>query len=191
MQICQSVQGKAAACEPLHLASNGDAKSWAIAVVGATLGAILGAALALRVQRHLASKAAKARNESRLKAVRLELDTIAVEAARRREPETGGGIRREAPLPLDAWRMLITSSELEQLNDAALEELARYYRLVQAANYLSAQAPTYILIATTARDAAVTEAYMAQARQVTTEPFAELFAAWSASGGKLRAELRN
>jgi hypothetical protein len=166
-RICLVAPGRNASCGTLEVVSNSDLTTWLVALVGA----IVGAAIALGGQRLFERRAARNRHRSRLQALKLELAIVGAEARRRETPEAGGGIRREAPLPTTAWRLLLTSSELERVDEELIRTLAEFYRQVDAANYLAAQAPTYLLIANTASDLAIRDGYVAQARQVTTEPF--------------------
>ena len=124
-----------------------------------------------------------------MQALELELALIGSESRRRTTEHATGGIRREAPLPTTAWTLLITSSELEQLDDEIVKALSNFYRQVDAANYLAAQGPMYLLIANTASDGAVHAGFLEQARLVTTEPFNQIADTVDEIEAQIKAEL--
>src|SRR5690242_16558230 len=104
-----------------------------------------------------------------LRAVVLELEFVATDAKRRAEPAPG--VRRDAPLPSDAWRSLLGSSELDQLDEKLLSRISEIYRQIEAANYIAAQSTNYLMIATATADPLTRDTYLAEATRVATEPF--------------------
>jgi hypothetical protein len=146
--------------------------------------AVLGAAIALVGD--LVARWTTSRRYFRnvLRATILELEFVASEASRR--AAAAPGIRRDAPLPTDAWRGLLSSTELQRLDSRLLSQTAAVYRSVEAANYIAAQSPTYLMIATATTDSLMRDTYRSEAARAASEPFAPI----ADPAAKAAAELR-
>jgi hypothetical protein len=137
-------------------------------------GALLGAAAATIGQRMLLTGQARSERANRLEALRLEVAAIRDESATRVDAAADAGVRRDPPLPTDAWFAALSSSALHLFEPDLLTAGAQLYRRVESANYLAAQAPTYLLIAQTASTDDEKALFIEQARAATSSAFAGL-----------------
>jgi hypothetical protein len=111
---------------------------------------------------------------NRLRALRLEVTAIEEESRRRTQVVPGAGVRRDAPLPTDAWLATVSSSALHLFDASLVGAMSAFYRRVEGANYLAGQSPMYVLIAQTANTEEERAMFLDEAREASSSSFVGL-----------------
>lgn len=133
--------------------------------------AVLGAIATESLHIVFARRASTARYQSLRRALRLEVERVLALAAERRSPATASGVRFGEPLPTAVWDLLRSSGLADRLATHEAEELAAFQADTARANYLNAQLPLFLLLATFGPEDARAR-YLSTALAFSTEPYA-------------------
>jgi hypothetical protein len=144
----------------------------AIALGAAVVGGLLTLSGDLGVRRW----SERSRFKSSMRAIESEVVLVENEAQTRIEPPVSGAISQSAPLPSSAWQTLVAGGLLTRIDTSDLGILVGFYRAVETANYLAAQAPLFIQTANLSDRDDVQRLFEEEARRLTSAPFVDVVA---------------